>query len=831
MGFLTALGIANLIPRYAFRRLLKGTKNRANPNQKHQSRQPRRKSHRWAPLFVGLTSPFSILLEIPALTEHFYKGPDQGANSTPDILSSTFLVVALVLSLISGLMANLALITRYFEHRPQISTLTAIGSLTIHDLTNMSILILSPIQLGTDGSDHSLGYGYWLLVASSIISLSCNSALIFDYCLVENFRAKGSGLTNKQRSLVIACMALVMYIGFGALIFIFLIDVRIKFIDALYFCVCTVTTVGFGDVVPTNTGSRIFVFFFAICGIITLGLTINTARETIIEGFESLWHTRRNAIFELAREYRTARKAAKKRSAGVKTGLSVALMMSAQVSGKKSGLSGSQSSNPSPSNRPLSSEAQRKNLDLSSHPLDMENTTSTSTLEHVDNFKSFSENLLKEERREFQTKLLVATSLFSCFWLIGSLVFKVTEGWNYGQALYFCYVAFLTLGYGDITVKTPAGRCFFIAWSLMGIASMTLLLSVLAEGWEAKYKRIINKKRRFNSHNFRLIRSKLTSQEDLEVGTTQSQTGAPIPSVPAVNESSPEDLPQRLIDTARGFFSHAQYWMEGKTGDPPPALSGLLEQVGEIDGIEKFRDKGGLAERMMSEDRQKMLFLMSFARSLEVLINTAEETAEAMRVKITETEGMMRPLSPNSSNAHSTSHREHNSSSLTFVESSQVGTSNVGSLIGEVGERIERLEVIPEDDEGVERHIDGEGDRHSGKKYRNTCENQDHIANIQADRFETRAEYNRGKLPGILQRPYSIDDLILQTAPCLPNLRPHKPEFSALEYEVPDPDPSLDFRHSNVLLEGTSSNPPTTADCHQYTLTDIEIETYDMCRL
>ncbi|EGG08551.1 uncharacterized protein MELLADRAFT_84751 [Melampsora larici-populina 98AG31] len=823
MGFLTAVGLASLIPRYTARRLFKRSKNRANTNQKDEPCHPRRKSHRWAPLFAGLTSPFSILLEIPALTEHFYKGPDQGVF-TPDILPSTFLVTALVLSLISGFVANLALITRYFEHRPQISTLTAIGSLTIHDLINLSILIVSPIQLGTVRSDQSLGYGYWLLVASSIISVSCNTALIYDYCLVDNFRAKGSGLTNKQRSLVIACMALVMYIGFGALIFIFLTEDNIKFIDALYFCVCTVTTVGFGDVIPTNTGSRIFVFFFAIFGIITLGLTINTARETIIEGFESLWQTRRNAIFEFAREYRTARKAAKKRSSGVTTGLSVALMMSASVSGRNSCLSGAHSHNPPPSNRPLFSEADRKNY-LLAHRLDTENTTSTSSMENVDNFKSFSERLLKQERREFQTKLVVAAVLFSCFWLIGSFVFKVTEGWNYGQALYFCYVAFLTLGYGDITVKTPAGRCFFIAWSLMGIASMTLLLSVLAEGWEAKYKRIINKKRRLNSHNFRLIRTKVTSQEDLENGPNQMQTVPLVPPIPVVLDSSPEDLPQRLIDTARGFFSHAQFWMEGKTGNPPPALSELMEQVGAIDGIEKFRDKGGLAERMMSEDRQKMLFLMSFARSLEVLINTAEETAEAMRVKIGEVDGVMRPLSPNSSNAHSNSHPEHNTSSLTFVEPYEVGASQVGSLIGVE----ERLEVIREDDEGVERPIDEKVNRHSANKSRNISENQDRTANIQPDRCQTRAEYNRGKVPDLLHRPYSIDDLILQTAPRLLNLRPYKPESSVLEYQVPDP--SSELRHSNILLEGTSVNPPTTPSRLQSTLTDTEPESFDMCRL
>jgi potassium channel subfamily K len=32
------------------------------------------------------------------------------------------------------------------------------------------------------------------------------------------------------------------------------------------------------------------------------------------------------------------------------------------------------------------------------------------------------------------------------------------EGWTFGTSMYFCYVFFLTIGYGDFSPTTPAGK-------------------------------------------------------------------------------------------------------------------------------------------------------------------------------------------------------------------------------------------------------------------------------------------------------------------------------------------------------------------------------------
>lgn len=52
----------------------------------------------------------------------------------------------------------------------------------------------------------------------------------------------GSGLTRKQRSLVIVVIILLIYIAFGALVNSFLND--LSFIEAMYFTVVSIETIG-----------------------------------------------------------------------------------------------------------------------------------------------------------------------------------------------------------------------------------------------------------------------------------------------------------------------------------------------------------------------------------------------------------------------------------------------------------------------------------------------------------------------------------------------------------------------------------------------------------
>ena len=60
---------------------------------------------------------------------------------------------------------------------------------------------------------------------------------------------------------------------------------------------------------------------------------------------------------------------------------------------------------------------------------------------------------------------------------------------TYFEALYFCYVSLLTIGYGDLSPKSNAGKPFFIVWSLVAVPTMTILISDMGDTVIASYKR------------------------------------------------------------------------------------------------------------------------------------------------------------------------------------------------------------------------------------------------------------------------------------------------------------------------------------------------------
>jgi potassium channel subfamily K, other eukaryote len=79
-------------------------------------------------------------------------------------------------------------------------------------------------------------------------------------------------------------ITLLVYIAFGALVNTFLLS--LNFIDALYFTVVTIETIGFGDITPDSTGSRVFTCFYMSFGILNVGMAVAMTRETVLEGLE-----------------------------------------------------------------------------------------------------------------------------------------------------------------------------------------------------------------------------------------------------------------------------------------------------------------------------------------------------------------------------------------------------------------------------------------------------------------------------------------------------------------------------------------------------------------
>eukprot|EP01043_Picozoa_sp_COSAG02_P002416 COSAG02_NODE_55_length_43887_cov_30.660364_37_plen_259_part_00 len=81
---------------------------------------------------------------------------------------------------------------------------------------------------------------------------------------------------------------------------------------SLYFSVVTLTTVGFGDIVPVHPAAKIFVCAYIVCGISALGYVLSSAVESLLEvQAQSFLHaidrTQASRVLSSRRSFRAAR--------------------------------------------------------------------------------------------------------------------------------------------------------------------------------------------------------------------------------------------------------------------------------------------------------------------------------------------------------------------------------------------------------------------------------------------------------------------------------------------------------------------------------------------
>jgi hypothetical protein len=150
------------------------------------------------------------------------------------------------------------------------------------DIINIIVIIVFGVEHRYDDG-FTYGQSFWMTIASTAVSCITNVTLVVDYVKTPDFAQSGSGLTRKQRSLVIGVMILLTYIAFGAGVNSALLN--LEFIDALYFTVTSVETIGFGDITPKGA-ERVFTALYIVFGAVNLALVIKQARETVLEALE-----------------------------------------------------------------------------------------------------------------------------------------------------------------------------------------------------------------------------------------------------------------------------------------------------------------------------------------------------------------------------------------------------------------------------------------------------------------------------------------------------------------------------------------------------------------
>ena len=97
----------------------------------HHEREVYAPSYRRVPILSGGLIPFSILLQIPGLTEHWSVRTSDG-QIIQTSQNSAILIVSLAFSMTLAVIANIALINRFLERAVKRSTIICIVALSLH---------------------------------------------------------------------------------------------------------------------------------------------------------------------------------------------------------------------------------------------------------------------------------------------------------------------------------------------------------------------------------------------------------------------------------------------------------------------------------------------------------------------------------------------------------------------------------------------------------------------------------------------------------------------------------------------------------------------------
>jgi potassium channel subfamily K len=275
-------------------------------------------------------------------------------------------------------------------------------------------------------------------------------------------------LTDEQRTLILQMTAFVIWLLIGAAIFQQVLG--ISFADALYFCDVTVLTLGFGDITASTPVGRGLVWPYAVIGIIILGLVVGSihkfAREVHYDNvIRKHIENKRQTTFDRAINSQEPC------VAKGKTSVLEDIVPPAKTH--------------THSHRPIRNTI---NAIAGRRPRPRINIMREEK-DRFDAMRSIQYDTLRFRR---WNDLVISIIAFGVVWSCGAVVFWRLEHMSYFDSLYFCFVSLLTIGYGDFTPQSNAGRPFFVMWSLIAIPTMTMLISQMSDTVVESFKRATN---------------------------------------------------------------------------------------------------------------------------------------------------------------------------------------------------------------------------------------------------------------------------------------------------------------------------------------------------
>ncbi|RLN52691.1 hypothetical protein BBJ28_00006899 [Nothophytophthora sp. Chile5] len=96
----------------------------------------------------------------------------------------------------------------------------------------------------------------------------------------------GQNQESSSRSNIIALLLVLSYVAVSVLVFHY--TEKWSVVDAVYYAMVIVTTVGYGDVVPVTTAGKTFTIFFSLYGIFTIGVALGQLASWFLQRQKSI---------------------------------------------------------------------------------------------------------------------------------------------------------------------------------------------------------------------------------------------------------------------------------------------------------------------------------------------------------------------------------------------------------------------------------------------------------------------------------------------------------------------------------------------------------------
>lgn len=482
------------------------------------------------PLLAATIGPLGNVLSIAALVSKWRdslpnngqlpEGTDDAGIGIPD---PEWEVILNAVSLACGFFGNFCLLLNFTKRVRYIIALpaTIISWYFATGILTGIIIAMNqytpPIRPGETYSQ-----GFWYAVISSVLYLIGSMTLMVNmlgYFLghyPQHFE-----LDDHQRTLILQTMMFFFWLAGGAAVFSKVCGW--DYADALYFCDVTVLTVGFGDFVADNTLGRGLIFPYSVIGIIFLGLMISSIRkfaiglskDNVVKKHQS--HVRERTLGRSVtneKEIRERLGLPPRKTSDVRRPSDIRRMSTiTSASGRRESLAQyghfdirgrtivfhNKKSHAGGGGRGGAGRSHKPKTALSRDAKMQERAAGKRTearrarrreklillKEEKDRFDAMRE--IQERTKKFGAYWALSMSVFAfgVLWCIGALVFMYAEhreqDLTYFEALYFCYVSLLTIGYGDFSPKSNAGKPFFVVWSLVAVPTMTILISDMGE--------------------------------------------------------------------------------------------------------------------------------------------------------------------------------------------------------------------------------------------------------------------------------------------------------------------------------------------------------------